>query len=132
MAQYLENLRTTARLEPSLGAGRPRDHYIREQAVAETGAQLTKDGELLQCCLPGSRIRVSCSSRTRRWPPVGDGKVPHNQWLHLGVVFPQETGVQPMYMYFSRASENESYSTLRAQPQASALIRAALWVPLSA
>lgn len=60
-----------------------------------------------QCCLPGSRIPRFLQFQNSQMSAVGDGKVPHNRRLHLGVVFPQETGVQPMYMYFSRASEGK-------------------------
>ena len=60
-----------------------------------------------QCCtcLPGSKIPKSLLFANSSMTAIGDSKVPHNRRLYLGVVFPQDAGVQPMHMYFSRTAE---------------------------
>ena len=61
--------------------------------------------DCFKCCLPGSQVPPYLQFTNSQGSASGDSKIPHNRRLLLGIIFPQETGVQPMYMYFNRTSE---------------------------
>ena len=64
----------------------------------------------MQCCAPclqslQPKAPGGLSFANSPGSAVGDSKVPHNRRLMLGIVFPEDAHVPPMWMYFSKSSE---------------------------
>ena len=58
-----------------------------------------------QCLLPASRVPPNLAFSNSTGSAVGDAKIPLSRRLYLGVVFPADCGVRPIYMFFSLANE---------------------------
>ena len=61
-----------------------------------------------QCCsclAPGGGTVRGLNFANSSGSAIGDSKVPASRRLPLGIIFPEEANVQPLYMYFSRSSE---------------------------
>ena len=55
-------------------------------------------------CLP-SRVPPHLRFANTAFTAKGDSSIPESRRLYLGVIFPEDTMVQPIYMFFSRTSE---------------------------
>lgn len=59
-----------------------------------------------QCCACFARAgRSGISFANSPMMALGDNKIPSNRRLPLGIIFPHDTGVSPLYMFFNKSNE---------------------------
>ena len=61
----------------------------------------------MQCCAAclGPSLPKHLMFANTPGSAIGDASIPHGRRLQLGVIFPKETGAQPMHMFFARNAE---------------------------